>query len=480
MVGEVVDERYELEERIGVGGMSNVFRAHDTLLERHVALKILHEQYTEDEEYVERFRREARAAAQLSHPNIVTVIDRGESGGRQYIVFEYVEGENLKQLVARSGPLPVRQALELGIQIGRALAFAHANGLVHRDVKPQNVLLGNGEAKVTDFGIARSLDVAHGLTQTGTVMGTSDYIAPEQASGHGSTEQSDVYSLGVVLYELLTGKPPYSGDNFVAVAMRHVNEPVPSLIERRPEVPARLETAVRTAMAKDPADRFPTMAEFEGELEACLRELGAPDGDRTMIKREPVASPRARRQRRSLPLALVAVLLVAGAIAAALYFGLRHTGGGGGTPTVASVAHAVSLSSVASYDPVPGDGTEHDERLQYATDRDPTTYWETELYAGNTFGGLKSGVGLVLAAPQATKLATLTIKSNTPGFHAVIKAGSSTEGPFADVSSNRTVNKSTTFQLHVPEPRRYYLVWITQLVAVLDRVEINEVTATGP
>src|ERR1700746_3661201 len=183
MVGEVVAERYELEELVGTGGMSSVYRARDTLLERHVALKILHDRYTTDEEFVERFKREARSVAQLSHPNVVTVIARGQDGDHQYIVFEYIDGENLKELLVRSGRLEVRDALELGLQIARALAFAHEQGLVHRDVKPQNVLLnGDGRAKVTDFGIARALDV-DGVTQVGTVLGTSDYIAPEQASG---------------------------------------------------------------------------------------------------------------------------------------------------------------------------------------------------------------------------------------------------------------------------------------------------------
>ena len=251
--------------------MSSVFRAHDRLLERKVALKVLHEQYADDEDYVERFRREARAVAALSHPNIVTVIDRGEHDGRQFIVFEYIDGENLKQLIERRGPLPVRRRSSSRIQVARGLSFAHQQGLVHRDVKPQNVLLnGDGEAKVTDFGIARSLDVQHGMTQTGTVLGTSDYIAPEQAQGQRVDEHTDVYSLGVVLYELLTSEVPFPGENFVAVAMRHINEPPPSIRDKRPDVPPRVEAAVQRAMAKDPDDRFATMADF------CARARGLP------------------------------------------------------------------------------------------------------------------------------------------------------------------------------------------------------------
>src|SRR4051795_11958887 len=273
MVGEVLADRYELEELVGTGGMSSVFRAHDRMLDRKVALKVLHEQYTEDEEYVERFRREARSVAQLSHPNIVTVIDRGEADGRQFIVFEYVDGENLKGVVNSGGALPVETAVTLAHQIARALAFAHEHGLVHRDVKPQNVLLnGDGSAKVTDFGIARSLDVQHGMTQTGTVLGTSDYIAPEQAQGQRVDEHTDIYSLGVVLYELLTNEVPYPGENFVAIAMRHINEPPPSVRDKRPDVSPRLDAAIQRAMAKRAEDRYQSMAEFCRELEANLAE----------------------------------------------------------------------------------------------------------------------------------------------------------------------------------------------------------------
>src|SRR5437764_10613819 len=286
--------------------MSSVFCARDRQLERRVAIKILHEHYAQDPEYLERFRREARAVAKLSHPSIVTVIDRGDDDGRQYIVFEYVEGENLKELVLRSGRLPVRRALELALDTADGLAFAHDHGLVHRDVKPQNVLLSReGEVKVTDFGIARSLHVDHGVTQTGTVLGTGEYLAPEQASGKPVSPATDVYSLGVVLWELLAGDVPFVGENFVAVALRHVNEPAPSLHERRPDVSPRLDAAVARALAKDPAHRFPSMTAFAQELRACLAEVegDAPapapveDAELTLITPPPSVPARARRQR---------------------------------------------------------------------------------------------------------------------------------------------------------------------------------------
>src|SRR5437588_11833824 len=298
--------------------MSSVYRAHDRLLERHVALKILHAQYTGDDEFVERFKREARSVAQLSHPNIVTVIDRGEDSGRQFIVFEYIDGENLKELVVRQGRLWVRDALQLAIQVARGLAFAHEHGVVHRDVKPQNVLLnGDGQAKVTDFGIARTLTV-DGVTQTGTVLGTSNYIAPEQASGQPVDAQTDVYSLGVVLYELLAGDVPFPGENFVSVAMKHVNEPPPNLLDVRRDVPLRVAAAVDRALEKDPSQRFPSMDAFAAELEACLAELASPDGeDATMIVPRAPAAPRRPRRRRS-PWPFLLPALAAAAIGAAI------------------------------------------------------------------------------------------------------------------------------------------------------------------
>src|SRR5262245_28642772 len=273
--GEVFAGRYELEELTGSGGMSRVYRARDNQLGRLVAVKILHERFADDPDYVDRFRREALAVARLNHPHIVTVIDRGEADGMQYIVFEHVDGEDLKHLIARTGPLPVRRALELGIQIGRALSFAHANGVVHRDVKPQNVLLRDGSAKVTDFGIARAdnLQLDDDTTDPGTVLGTGDYISPEQARGERATERSDVYSLGALLYELLAGDVPFPAESAVAAALRHTTDPVPDVLQARPDVPVRFATAVERALAKDPDDRFATMNELVDELVACRNEL---------------------------------------------------------------------------------------------------------------------------------------------------------------------------------------------------------------
>ena len=487
VVGELIADRYELEELVGTGGMSSVYRANDRLLERDVALKVLHDRFTVDGDYVERFRREARAVAQLSHPNIVTVIDRGEQDGRQFIVFEYVDGENLKSLIEREGPLPEREAIELALQIARALGFAHEHGLIHRDVKPQNVLLnGDSGAKVTDFGIARSLDVQGGLTQTGTVMGTSDYIAPEQARGRQVDAQSDVYSLGAVLYELLTGEVPFPGDNFVAVAMRHINEPPPSVRERRPELSPRLDAAVRRAMAKDPRERFGSMAELCTELAACLGPETAMSAAETMVvpgRRPPDRRRRAARPPREGLSVWPLILLLAGLALLALILAAIFTFTGPGeefknfvkkkTGVAAVAARPVRLTGVTAYDP-DGDRTEHDSVAGNATDGDPATYWNTEHYNGELN---KDGVGLVLDAGGPKKLTQLVVRSDTPGFSAVIKSSNSSSGGFTADSKSQTAAFTTSFSLKGASAR-YYVVWITDL-GPNSSVELNEVTAKG-
>jgi serine/threonine-protein kinase len=467
--------------------MSTVYRAHDRKLERTVAVKILHQRYNDEDEYVERFNREARMAASLSHPNIVTVIDRGEHEGRQYIVFEYVDGDNLKEVIGRSGPLPVERVLALGIQVASGLAFAHEKGLVHRDVKPQNVLLnGSGTAKVTDFGIARSLTVGRGVTQTGTVLGTSDYIAPEQAQGAPVGERTDVYSLGVVVYELLTGELPFAGDNFVAVAMKHINEPAPRVSTRRPDVPARLDAAIAVALAKEPSARFARMDDFRRELQACLAEVRAgtaepvseDHSDTVVLAPAPPAATRRRRGRAALPLLLVVLGL--GVLGAAGWLAYETvdsvSGGGSGGAATSGGGGPVTLDGVGVFDPPPGDGTEHDEDVPNATDGIETTYWQTERYNNAPSFGTKDGVGLVLDAGSARSPDRLTVTSDTPGFTATIRAGDSADGPFEDVAASQTVEAQTTFDLENVNAR-YFVVWITSLPSG-GSAHVNEVTAS--
>ena len=469
---QTIADRYELKHIVGSGGMSTVYCAFDTMLERNVALKILHDQYGGDAEYVERFRREARSVAQLSHPNIVTVIDRGEEDGKQFIVFELVEGDNVKELVERGGPLPVRRALELGLEVARALAFAHGQGIVHRDVKPQNVLLNDeGHAKVTDFGIAHSLNTLSN-TQTGTVLGTSHYIAPEQARGEHVDAQTDIYSFGVVLYELLTGELPYSGDNFLTVAMKHVNEPTPSVFDRRPDTPLRLASLIERCMAKSPADRPASMDDVVGELEACRAELDGKDGgEATMILRKPrvaAARPRRKRVRRGGMVPLLAVLagiLLLAAAAGGIYLAVRGDDPGADTPS----RNAVTLSGVGAFDPDGGDG-EHDDLAGLATDGNPATFWRTSTYRSQ-LSAFKSGVGLVLEASGTSD--QIAVTTDTPGFTAEVRAGASPQGPFETVGAGKVVQSTTTWDLESNDAQ-YYVIWITQLIG---SAHVNEVKA---
>src|ERR1700760_186563 len=255
MIGTVLSGRYRLEAKLGSGGMSTVYLARDTTLDRPVAVKVMHREMSEQADQLERFRQEARAVAKLSHPNVVAVIDAGEDGGYPYIVFEYVEGETLKARINRVGPLDVQEALAYAIEVARGLTVAHARNMIHRDIKPQNVLIdAEGRAKLTDFGISRQLE-QDGMTATGRVLGTTDYVAPEQAMGHPVDQRSDVYSLGVVLYEMLIGQVPYHADSQVGVAMKHVNEEMPDVQQRRPELSAAAGPGGGGGAAKDPNGR---------------------------------------------------------------------------------------------------------------------------------------------------------------------------------------------------------------------------------
>src|SRR5271157_3535463 len=263
----VFSERYELNHLIARGGMAEVYRAQDRLLERPVALKVLFPELSVDRSFVDRFRREARAAANLSHPNIVPVFDWGEDSGTYFIVMEFVDGRPLSSILRTAGPLHPDRAAEITADVAGALSYAHRHGVVHRDVKPGNVLITEeGIIKVTDFGIARAVNTEESLTQTGAVMGTATYFSPEQAEGLGVDSRSDIYSLGVVLFEMVVGRPPFLGDSPVAVASKHVRDHPPAPRELNPQIPPTFEAIILKAMAKDPDHRYATAEDLRADL----------------------------------------------------------------------------------------------------------------------------------------------------------------------------------------------------------------------
>jgi beta-lactam-binding protein with PASTA domain len=268
----LVDSRYRIVRRIGSGGMADVYCAEDTHLGRQVALKVLHRRFAQDQEFVERFRREASAAAGLQHPNVVGVFDRGRHDGTYYIAMEHLPGRTLKEIVSTEAPLAQERVVDLGVQILQAAGFAHRHGVIHRDFKPHNVIVDDrGGVKVTDFGIARA--GASEMTETGSIMGTAQYLSPEQAQGHAVTAASDLYSIGVMLYEMLAGRLPFEGDSAVSVALKHLSEPPPPISQLRPDVSPALESVVMAALAKDPAHRWQTADDFAAALQAAGAQL---------------------------------------------------------------------------------------------------------------------------------------------------------------------------------------------------------------
>jgi serine/threonine-protein kinase len=491
MIGTVLSGRYRLEAKLGSGGMSTVYLARDATLDRPVAVKVMHREMSEQPDQLERFRQEARAVAKLSHPNVVAVIDAGEDAGHPYIVFEYVEGETLKQRIARVGALDAQEALAYAIEIARGLTVAHARNMVHRDIKPQNVLIDTeGRAKLTDFGISRQLE-QDGMTATGRVLGTTDYVAPEQAMGHAVDVRSDIYSLGVVLYEMLIGQVPFHADSQVGVAMKHVNEELPDVQQRRPEVSAAAALVVERATAKDPERRYQGVGEMIDDLSTALEveaaRAGSTTGEATSVLDAVPPAKRKLSTRARWSWAAIALVVLAGAAAVGvvLFISSGHNGGGGALKDKGS---SIGISSATDFDPQ-GDGQEDPNEVGLAVDGNPGTAWSSEHYDSPTFAGTKTGpdpgVGLYVTADSPATPSEMVIRTPTPGWDAEIFAAAS--GPPEELSGwGEPVGEVTEaaaseeVELHLSAPARYFLIWFQKASPSRDQegryqVEISEV-----
>jgi serine/threonine protein kinase len=487
----VLGGRYRLVRLIAGGGMAQVWEAHDEILARAVAVKVLHPHLADDTAFLVRFRREAVAAARLSHPNVVAVFDTGVDGSVAYIVMELVRGRTLRELLAAQGALGPARAVQIAAQVAEALDYAHGQGIVHRDVKPANVLIADdGRVKVADFGIAKAASTGFGsnadLTQTGTIVGTAKYLSPEQVNGRPQDRRADVYSLGVVLYEMLCGRPPFTGDTELAIAMKHVRVAPTGPRQVRAGIPRPLEAVVLKAMAKAPSDRFDTA----GDLRTALSMIDLVDDDATaMVTRDPTPpegiTPTFAQTERSwlIPVVVIVVIALALGTVGVLFArndNVRSFLDPSKRPASGSSAAGVKLVGARAFDPL-GGGSEHDDQAGNVIDGDPATAWTTERYATPRFGNLKPGVGIAIQLDRAEKLTQVQVSSPTKGYAASVYVAEAFQPALAgwgepvDVKSG--IDGDTTFDL---KDRRgaAVLIWITDLGEA--RVaQINDVRVAG-
>ena len=475
--GRRLTDRYLLEEELGAGGMGGLWLARDEVLGRQVAVKVLHEHLAEDDDLLERFRQEAVAAARLSHPTVVRVFDTGIDDGTCFIVMELVEGTSVSDVLAERGPMRPAEAARIVRSVLQALAHAHREQVIHRDVKPGNILMGkDGVVKLADFGIAKTAFAGGDLTTTGNLLGTSRYLSPEQVTGGEIDARSDLYAAGVVLYELLTGRPPFDAETHIATAtMRLTTDPAPPR-SLRPSIPRPLEAVVMKALARDPADRFQTADEMSAALERA-----APTAEsRPPVIREEYVPP--RRSFRSWIVIPAVLLLLAGITVGAFLllegFGPDEDGGGG----IEGQQPRPRVERALAYDPLRGDG-EHDESAPLAIDGDRSTYWTTEGYTQN-LGVEKAGVGLVLELEEAAEIGRVRIFTDTQGWEfSVLVADdpSAFETESTPSLGPAEAAPSGTYELDTAVEGQYVLIWITSLVQSDEyRAHINEIDVLAP
>jgi serine/threonine protein kinase len=498
--GRVLAGRYRLESPIARGGMASVWLSRDELLGRRVAVKVLHTDLAGDEKLRGRFRQEAIAAAGLSHPNVVATYDTGEDGDLAFIVMELVEGESLRQLLDRKGALEVGQSVNIARQVSAALEAAHRKGIVHRDVKPANVLVpSEGSVKVTDFGIAKATGGGD-FTRTGMVVGTARYLSPEQVQGQPTDARTDVYALGLVLYEMLAGRPAYQGDSEMATALARLTGPPAPIGSIRPAVPAGLAAVLDHALQPDPAHRIPSAAAFGELLErgpnavprpAQPRPTAAAAAPRPAPRPQPVQPTRTQprpptkaqpKRRRGGWLRVVVFLIflallgaTAGLITARIIDDNNANGGGGGSSSGATP----TIGSMTDFDPF---GTEHPphenpDAVVFAYDGLPNTAWQSEMYATRNFGNAKPGVGLIAELDERSTVSAVEIDANA-GYDVEIYVADDSPDTLAGwgtpLVTKTNLDANARIELSPRATGRYVLVWFT-LLPESKRLDVSEV-----
>ena len=517
--GVVLGGRYELTERIANGGMASVWRAYDDVLARTVAVKLLHDHLAADEAFRERFRREAIAAAKLTHPNVVSLYDTGSDGTRVYLVMEYVDGATLREVIADLGSMAPGQAAAIGEKIARALDYAHERGLVHRDVKPANILIGDdGAVKVADFGIAKAEEHDGDLTKTGMVLGTAAYVAPEQITGTTPVDgRADQYALGCMLYEALTGRQPFKGETAVATAAQRLESTPTALRSLRADLPRGLDAIIMRAMARDPADRFVSLGAMADALAAfadvdashtaalpLATAHRATSAARAPVDREqrvavapPEPAPREsflRTEGRWLLPVIALLVLAGGLIALGVSSGVldpsrltrtsQDPAGETEAPAGSAEPEPLALAEAASFDPF-GSGGESDDQLPNLLDDDEATTWRTETYNSAEFGGLKDGVGFYVSLDDTQPVSVVELEIVSEGVHAEVAVAdgdvpSSLEG-WETVGEISGGGGRETVELDEPVDARHVLVWITAPLPGSDgfRAEFAGITVSG-
>jgi hypothetical protein len=464
--GSVLGDRYVLQEPTGRGGMATVWQAADRVLDRPVAVKVLHPNLAAQPEFLERFKAEAMAAARVNHANVVNVFDTGIQDGTAYIVMELFEGTTLRDLLSQNGHLEPEAAIRIGLQVLEALQFAHENGLVHRDVKPANILVGpDGRVKVTDFGIAKAAFETADPTTTGAVLGSAPYMSPEQVEGKPVDGRSDVYACGATLYEAVTGRPPFEGETPLAAAMmRLTRDPIPPRAVR-PGIPRALDAIVMRSLSRDPDRRFASAE----DMAASLSRLNVPAEPARFPAVPPPTPPRAGVFRSWMLIPLIAILAAAVALVVGLLVGALQVGGPlgieaknggkrGGSDTV------LAPVSVTAFDPL-GDGQENDQAAHLAADSNPRTVWESEHYAQPDFGGLKPGLGLLfdLGRGRVDTVKGFRLLTPSPGFHFQVLVGNRPTdlegGPGRTFTAKRSMRQSIP-----PKAGRYVVLWMKDAV----------------